>query len=130
MHRSKICIVDDNEAVCQSLSFLFTSHFDVVIEMYHNPLVFLDNVSSDWKGCLIIDLFMPFMNGIDVIKELNTRKNTMRIILTSGHADASISTQTLVQELFTFIRKPLNITYLLSVVGEAIKDRRINNIPD
>ena len=124
MQTPKICILDDQPAVCDSLEFLFTSHYDVSVETYLNPILFLNTVSSDWRGCLIIDFFMPLMSGIDVIKELQARKNQMTMILTSGHGDVAIATRILVDETFIFFKKPLNITYLLEVVGKALKPEK------
>jgi FixJ family two-component response regulator len=120
MKPAKIYVVDDQISVCHSLEFLFTSHYDVSVETYQNPLLFLNNVPSKCTGCIIIDLFMPFMNGIDVIKELKTRKNQLDIILTSGHADANIATQSLIDKSVSFLRKPFNITHLLAVVGKSL----------
>lgn len=111
-----IYILDDNQAVGDSLKFLFKSvyAFDVVI--YDDPLVFLSDYRPDWFGCLIVDLMMPSMNGMALITELKQRGCILGILMISGHATASLAEQSLDAGADAFIRKPFNIAVLLEKV--------------
>jgi len=116
-----IVIVDDNEAVSLSLQFLLHTVYNTQVTIYHNPLLFLEGYSSDWKGCLLIDLFMPFLNGIDLLKELNQRNCNMPVIMLSGHNAPTIEAQSLKAGAYAFFSKPFNIDDLLACINRALK---------
>jgi two-component system response regulator FixJ len=116
MNESKIYIIDDNEAVCQALKFLFVSFYNFNVAVYHNPLLFLEEFSVDWRGCLIIDLHMPAMNGLDLIKELKRCNNKMNIIVMSGNGSTVAAEQSLDAGACVFITKPFKTDYLLEQV--------------
>ena len=121
MQEIKICIIDDNEAVCHSLKFLLNAYYDINIEVYNNPLLFLDEFSSDWRGCLLIDLFMPFINGIDLIPELKKRDNNMSIIMISGHGTPEVAARSLAAGASSFISKPFKIDCLLEKIQSVLQ---------
>jgi FixJ family two-component response regulator len=120
IQKEKIVIVDDNEAVCQSLKFLLNAVYDIQVDIYHNPLLFLENYSSDSRGCLLIDLFMPFMNGIDLLKELNRRLCRLPIIILSGHGAPTIESQSLNSGAYAFFSKPFKIEELLACINRSL----------
>lgn len=70
MKDTKICIIDDNQNVCDSLKFLIQTFYKLDVETYNNPLQFLERFSPTWQGCLIIDLFMPSLSGMELMKKL------------------------------------------------------------
>lgn len=117
MQKNKICIIDDNEAVCNSLKFLFESVYELKVIVYNNPLVFLKDFSSAWNGLLLIDLFMPSMNGLDLTKMLTQMDNKMHILIMSGHASGEMASQALKAGAQGFIMKPFKIDKLLEKIG-------------
>lgn len=116
MQKPTLYIVDDNKAVCQSLEFLFDSFCNVNVTAYNNPLSFLHEFSNDWHGCLLIDLFMPVMNGIDLLEELKIRKNQLPVIIISGHGGNDAVTKAMQAGACKFITKPFKVEELLEVV--------------
>lgn len=112
-----IYLVDDNAAVCESLTFLYASYYDLPVITYNNPLSFLEDYSLDWRGCLLIDLFMPIMNGIELLTELTLRNNTLPVIIISGHGGKEAVTQSLQAGATEFITKPFKVETLLALVN-------------
>lgn len=112
----KICIVDDNRAVCDSLKFLFQSTFNIDVAMYHNALDFLQDYRPDWQGCIIVDYFMPVLNGIDLIKKLKKRNNSMGIIIMSGNSSMDMIERAKAAGAKAFVTKPFKIDHFLSEV--------------
>ncbi|KTC68863.1 two component response regulator [Legionella birminghamensis] len=121
MPANTIYIIDDNEAVCSALKFLLDSFFSVPIEIYDNPLNFLENYSTEWRGCLIIDLFLPFMDGNELLQELKERDNCMPAIVMSGHGDRIARQQALQNGATYFLTKPFNINELLEKITEFLE---------
>lgn len=111
-----IYIVDDNQAVCQSLEFLFDTFCSLNVIVYNNPLSFLQEFSAEWSGCLLIDLFMPVMNGIDLLRELKSRNNKLPVIIISGHGGKDAIAKCLQAGASQFITKPFQIEKLLEIV--------------
>lgn len=122
MNKPKICIVDDNVAVCHSLHTLFTTIYDVQfdVETYSNPVLFLDAHQSDWIGCLILDLFMPHWNGVDLMIELKRRHCEMCFIIASGHGNKHVAAEAIRAGARTFMLKPFNIDTLLKNVNDIL----------
>jgi len=116
MENTKICIIDDNEAVCDSLVFLFESFYDIKVKTFNDPLVFLQKFNPDWKGCLIIDLFMPSMNGLELLKELKRTNKDTHIIIITGHGNDDSGIQCMAAGASAFITKPFNTDFLLDKV--------------
>lgn len=119
--KNKIYIVDDNVAVCESIKFLFASFYNLDVNVYYNPLLFLNNFPLDAKGCLIIDLFMPALNGLDLLKELKMRNHTISVIIISGHATEGSIQQALDAGADAFLTKPFKTEHLLSTVQTILQ---------
>lgn len=116
----EIFIIDDNEAVCHALKFSFDSVFNSTkVSIYFDPLIFLDQFSAAAKGCLLIDLFMPSLNGIDFLREIKQRKSSMQVIVMSGHSAPEVATQTLKEGAYAFFTKPIKMDLLFEKI-EAI----------
>lgn len=120
-------MIDDNQSVCHSLELLFHSvygeQFDIIT--YSNPVLFLEAFSPAWEGCLIIDLFMPYWNGIDLMKELMRRNCRMRYIITSGHGNANVAAQSVRAGASAFLSKPFNVDNLLVRLNSILSSRVI-----
>lgn len=116
MKNNNIYIIDDNEAVCDSLKFLFDSYYQLNVTIYHNPLLFLEKFSPALEGCLIVDLFMPYMNGIELTKELRKSNNQLKTIIMSGHGTDDAASASILAGANKFIAKPFKTEHLLKNV--------------
>ncbi len=124
---NRICIVDDNVAVCDSLRFLFEISFNIKASIYNDPISFLQDFNSLWKGCLIIDLSMPGMSGYDVIKQVKIINSKAQIISISGHATVEAGERALAAGASAFIIKPFNTQDLFVTVKEMLKNAQNTN---
>ncbi|WP_058533837.1 response regulator transcription factor [Legionella saoudiensis] len=116
MNESKVYIVDDNEELCESLRFLFNAAFKIEPQIYYNPLLFLEEFSAECSGCLIVDIFMPYMNGIDLIKKVRAMNDKVKIIILSGNGGGDNVSKAIGAGADAFIKKPFKTTEFLEKV--------------
>ncbi|KTC89848.1 response regulator [Fluoribacter dumoffii] len=117
MNQSKIFIIDDNEELCESLQFLFSTTYELQPQIYYNPQVFLEEFSQENTGCLIVDIFMPYMNGLDLIKRVKEINKKVKIIILSGNGGGNTASKALEAGADAFIKKPFGISELLDKVS-------------
>ncbi|MFC7782117.1 response regulator transcription factor [Legionella taurinensis] len=122
MNSPAIYIIDDNEAVSRSLQFLFESFYEIESIIYDSPVAFLNDFSTEWQGCLITDLLMPNMSGIQLIEELEKYPCNLPVIIMSGHADEETASRALKNGAHAFIKKPFKIDILLEIIDAIFKD--------
>ena len=108
-------IVDDEEAVRRSLSKLLGA-LGVPTEMYDSAVSFLSSYSGDRPGCVLADLRMPGMTGLDLLLELRRRKSAMPVILMTGHTDERSVQRLEAHQPFGFLEKPFHIRDLKALV--------------
>ena len=119
LNNRTIFILDDDEVVCDSLRCLFeTVHFKV--ETYKSALAFLDSYNSNIEGCILADVRMPIMNGLELLEHLNLKKNRVPVVMITGYADVSVAIRAMKLGAFDFILKPFNDQCLLETVEKCI----------
>ena len=88
--RKLVHIVDDEEAIRRSASFMLkTSGY--AVETWANGIAFLEEIRHVSEGCILLDVRMPEMDGLEVQQALLERGVTMPVIVLTGHADVSIA---------------------------------------
>ncbi len=130
--RPIIRIVDDDPTICDSLSFfLQLAGWQTVC--YRNPL---DFINDDWAhpGCIILDVRMPSLTGLEVQKKLKEKNIDLPVIFLSAHGDIEMAVNCVEQGAFTFLVKPPEPEKLKEVVEKAVKqnieNRKIKNESD
>lgn len=118
--QGKVYIIDDDEAVRDSLSWLIKSA-SIETEAFSSAAAFLDACNENLNGCLLLDIRMPGMNGLELQAELNQRGCHMPVIMISGHADVPMAVRALKAGAFDFIEKPFNDDVLLALVQRALE---------
>lgn len=113
-------IVDDDEAIRDALSWLLRSR-GVVSRCWSSAESFLDDYSTDMSGCLLLDIRMTGMTGIELHEHLIVRGCTLPILFLTGHGDVPMAVQALKRGAFDFIEKPFNDNELADRVLEALK---------
>lgn len=121
MSEMSVYMIDDNEAVCHATEFLFNSFCKINVKTYQNPLLFLEECSADWRGCIIVDLHMPLMNGIDLMKKVRKINKNIRVIIVSGHGSTDTAEQVLAAGAYAFISKPYKTEHLLEQVQRILQ---------
>ncbi len=111
-------IIDDEDSVRKSASFLLrTSGFETLT--YPSGVAFLREVKHAAPGCVLLDIRMPEMDGLEVQRELNARGVTLPVIVLTGHGDIGIAVQAMKAGAVDFLEKPFEKEHLLEAIGAA-----------
>jgi two-component system response regulator FixJ len=114
-----ICVVDDDEAVRDSLAALFeVEGFEVVA--FASARDFLDDALAG-AGCLVTDLRMPDMNGLELLAALAGRADAPPVIMITGHGDVPMAVRAMRLGAADFIEKPFDGQVLLRRVREVLR---------
>ncbi|CAM4405621.1 MAG: Response regulator protein TmoT [Legionella sp.] len=122
MKKIKLYIVDDNEAICDALFFLLNSVYKDALELkvFHHPVHFLQQYSPQWNGCLIVDMNIPSMNGLELVQELKRNSCKLKILMMSGCAKESIINDQLNYGIDQFIEKQFKMELFLEKITHLI----------
>lgn len=125
-----IYVVDDDEAVRDSLTLLLKA-VGLTGQAYSSATEFLDNHDPEQHGCLVADIRMPGMSGLDLQDELNRRGAPIPLIFITGHGDVPMAVDAMKSGALDFIEKPFRDQDLLDRVHQALawdKERRAENL--
>lgn len=111
-------IVDDEEAIRRSARFMLSTS-GYAVECWESGTAFLKAVRHADPGCILLDVRMPEMDGLQVQQELNERGVTMPVIILTGHGDISTAVQAMKAGAVDFIEKPFEKAVLLSAIEAA-----------
>ncbi len=125
MYAPTVFVVDDDQAVRESLQFLLESE-DLRVESFDSAERFLDSYSIYRVGCLLLDIRMPGMNGLELQKKLGEHKFSLPVIIVSGHGDIPVTVRAMRHGAIDFLEKPFDNDYLLERVKDALQ-RDIDN---
>lgn len=114
-----VYVVDDELAIRDSMTFLLES-VGINVRTFESAIDFLNNYAPTIPGCLILDVNMPFMNGLDLQEELNKRQINIPIIFISGNADIPASAKAFKAGALDFLEKPFEHKVLLELVEKAV----------
>lgn len=118
-NEQSVYIIDDDDAVRDALSMLLES-MDINHESFSNALDFLAIYNGSQRGCAVIDIRMPGMNGLELQKKLNEQKSTLPIIFITGHGDIPMAVEAIRNGAMDFMRKPIREQDLLDRIQEAL----------
>lgn len=114
-------LVDDDEAIRDALSWLLKSR-GIPSTTYASAEDFLAAWSPALAGCVVLDMRMTGMSGLDCFDRLQEKHSTLPVIFLTGHGDVPLAVATLKKGAFDFFEKPLNDNELANRVAEAIAD--------
>jgi two-component system response regulator FixJ len=114
-----VYLVDDEFAVRDSLTLLIESA-GFTIQSFACALEFLDSYDPERPGCLVLDVRMPAMSGLELQKELSERSICLPIIFISGHAEVADSAKAFRAGAIDFLEKPFENSVLLERIEEGI----------
>lgn len=118
---SKVYLVDDDESIINGLSNLLSSHgFDLVC--FYSAQEFLNYKRSDnvEAHCLILDIRMPEMNGLQLHDSLNSDIDDIPIIFLTGHGDIPIAVKSIQKGAYEFLAKPFDPDKIIEVIHSAL----------
>ncbi len=120
MAEPTVYIVDDDKAVRDSLRWLIEST-KLRVRTYDSAQAFLDDCDPAVPGCLLLDVRMPGMTGLELQESLHARGIRLPVIIITGHGDVQMAVRAMRQGAMDFIEKPFNDQVLLERVREAIE---------
>ena len=113
-------IVDDDEAVRQSLAFLLSST-GLAVRLYDSATAFLAGLASVKGGCLITDMRMPDMTGLELLHQLRAKACGLPAIVITGHGDVALAVEAMKAGAVDFIEKPFDQEAILTAVKAALE---------
>lgn len=115
----KVFVVDDDEAVRDSMSMLFDT-IDLPHQCFASATEFLKFYDGSQRGCLLLDIRMPGMNGLELQQQLNCDEANLPIIFMTGHGDIPMAVDAMRAGALDFMRKPLREQDLLDRIQQAL----------
>jgi len=118
-----VFVVDDDEAVRNSLRRLLES-VGLTVEVFPSAQAFLDRVRSDAPGCLVLDVQLPGLSGLDLQTELAGTKMPLPIVFLTGHGDIPMSVKAMKAGAVEFLTKPFRQEDLVKAICSALESDR------
>lgn len=115
-----VFVVEDDEAVRDSLELLLKSDGKPV-RTYESATAFLKDYSDKMAGCIVLDIRMPGMDGMELQKKLNEKHSILPIIFVTGHGDVPMAVDAMKEGAVDFIQKPYREEALLEKIEAALK---------
>jgi FixJ family two-component response regulator len=117
---ARVYIVEDDEAVRESLQLVLES-IGYRVAVYESANRFIDAWNPDMGGCLVLDIRMPGMNGMELQRRLNERNSILPIIFVTGHGDVPMAVEAMQQGAVDFVQKPYREQELLEKIERAFR---------
>lgn len=118
-----VYVVEDDEAVRDSLELLLQSD-DKSVKTYDSATAFLKSYSDAMAGCIVLDIRMPGMDGMELQKKLNDKHSILPIIFVTGHGDVPMAVDAMKEGAIDFIQKPYREEALLEKIEAALVQDR------
>jgi FixJ family two-component response regulator len=115
-----VLVIDDDEAVRSALRLLFRS-IGLPVQVFASAQEFLPQYSLDQPGCLVVDVRMPGLSGLELQHELNLRGATIPVIFITGHGDIAMAVEAMQHGAFDFLAKPFRDQDLIDRVQRAMQ---------
>ena len=116
---STVHIIDDDEAVRDSLAFLLSSA-GIPTETHESAVAFLDRHAGADVDCIVTDIRMPEINGLDLLRRVKEINPELPVIVITGHGDVPLAVEAMKLGAADFIEKPFDDAALLAAIGAAL----------
>lgn len=116
-----VFLIDDDASVRDSLGLLLSLK-GFRTQLFAEAAAFLDTYREEWRGCLLTDLRMPGMSGLELHDTLQARGYALPVIVLTAHADVATTRAALKAGAFDFLEKPIDDEVLLDVLRNAIAE--------
>src|SRR5450755_2283998 len=121
-----VYVVDDDDGMRRALDTLLST-VGYKTAVFSRPSEFLANFRPDAPGCLVLDIRMPDMSGLEVQQHLNRMGSILPVIFITGHGDVPMAVQAMKEGAFEFIQKPFRDQDILDRINHAIKQDAENH---
>ena len=117
-----VCVIDDDEAVRDSLRFLLNTA-GLVAQTYESATSFLNHLPRVKAGCIVTDVRMPGLSGLDLLRRLKELHSAVPVIVITGHGDVPLAVEAMKLGAADFLEKPFDDEALLAAVNVALRDQ-------
>ena len=124
--KTVIHVIDDDAAMRDSLVFLLDVN-GFQPEAFESSNAFLSRAASDAPACIVSDIRMPGMNGIELVRKLKSDGMLCPVILITGHGDVALAVEAMKAGAVDFIEKPFDDAVLLNAIRSALDANRLND---
>lgn len=121
----KIFIIEDESTLRESLQVLFES-VQYEVEAFPNAQEFLKTYHSAMHGCLVTDIRLPGMSGLELLEQLNQQKSLVSVIIITGHGDIPMAVRAMKAGAVDFFLKPLNEQCILEAIQKCVCQSKNN----
>ncbi len=118
--RGKVYVIDDDEAMRDSLDFLLGSA-DFGVTLFESAQHFLDALPGIDFGCVVSDVRMPGIDGIELLKQLNANRSPFPVLIMTGHGDVPLAVEAMKLGAIDFLEKPFEDDRLIGMIDVALK---------
>ena len=115
-------VIDDDEAVRQSLMFLLKTA-GLTVQTYESAAAFLSELPRVSSGCVITDVRMPEVSGIELLRRLKETQSHLPVIVITGHGDVPLAVEAMKYGALDFLEKPFDDDAILSAVKSALSQQ-------
>ena len=120
-----IHVVDDDEALRDSMTWMLEGN-NYKVATYESAEAFLRVISPAMAGCVVLDVRMPGMNGLELFEELGRRRCTLPVVFITGHGDVPMAVSALKKGAVDFIEKPFSEADMLRLIEQCLMLERGN----
>jgi two-component system, LuxR family, response regulator FixJ len=113
-------IVDDDQSIRRAMELLMKS-VGLPCRIYQSANSIIDDYSPEWRGCLVLDIRMPGMSGLELRERLSTLGSTLPVIFITGYGDIPMAIEAIRNGAFDFIEKPFRDQELLERIAAAMQ---------
>ncbi len=122
-----VIVVDDDDAVRASLRLLLKS-VGLEVQTYASASEFLSSYNAQQPGCLVLDVRMPGLSGMELQEQLNLQGAIIPVIFVTGHGDVPMAVEAMQHGAFDFLQKPFRDQELLDRIQRALVRDRENRV--
>jgi two-component system response regulator FixJ len=119
-NRGRVYVIDDDETMRDSLDFMLgAAHF--LVTLFESAHHFLDRLPSIDFGCVVSDVRMPGIDGIELLRRLNAGPNRLPVVIMTGHGDVPLAVEAMKLGAVDFLEKPFEGDRLIGMIDAALK---------
>ena len=120
VHRGKVYVIDDDEAMRDSLDFLLGAA-DFQVTLFESAQHFLDALPTIDFGCVVSDVRMPGIDGIELLKRLKAGGSLFPVVIMTGHGDVPLAVEAMKLGALEFLEKPFEDDRLIGMIDAALR---------
>jgi two-component system response regulator FixJ len=125
LYAGTVHVVDDDDGMRRALTLLLST-VGYKTATFASPKEFLGSFKPDTAGCLVLDIRMPGMSGLELQQHLNRMGSMLPVIFITGHGDVPMAVQAMKEGAFEFIQKPFRDQDLLDRINHALEQDKAN----